>query len=104
MLNKMTLVKHRDVHDRGICSCLLQDYNNARGDSRFEMNTFQHFRLWADDVEDADQQKAAIKIDTSLRFKLLQARNENISEFKDYRSVPPYDYLVRKDRPIFKVK
>ncbi|CAF4630061.1 unnamed protein product, partial [Rotaria sp. Silwood2] len=67
---------------------------------KFEINALQHFRLSIDEIEQEDQQ---IDIDNSLRFKLLQARKENLPEFKDFRYVPTYDYLVRKKYGIFKV-
>jgi hypothetical protein len=75
----------------------------ARGDTRFEMNALQHFRLWIDETDETEQQQKQMAIDSSLRFKLLQARKENIPDFRDYKRVPPYDYLVRKDNPAFKV-
>ena len=73
------------------------------GDARFEMNALQHFRLWIDENEEVEQQQQQTEIDNSLRFKLLQARKENIPGFRDYKHVPPYDYLVRKDHSVFKV-
>jgi hypothetical protein len=75
----------------------------TRGDARFEMNTLQHFRLWIDENDETERQKIQTDMDDSLRFKLLQARKENILEFKDYKGVPPYDYLVRKGDGPFKV-
>ncbi|CAF4260179.1 unnamed protein product, partial [Rotaria sp. Silwood2] len=79
---------------------LMKDYTDTRGDTNFEINALQHFRLSIDEIEQEDQQ---IDIDNSLRFKLLQARKENLPEFKDFRYVPTYDYLVRKKYGIFKV-
>ena len=75
----------------------------TRGDARFEMHTLQHFRLWIDENDATDQQRIQNEMDNSLRFKLLQARKENMPDFKDYKRVPPYDYLVRKDHSVFKV-
>lgn len=75
----------------------------SRGDSHFDMNTLQHFRLWIDETDEADQQQQQMQIDQSLRFKLLQARNENLPDFKDCKRVPAYDYLVNKNRGPFKV-
>ncbi|CAF3514679.1 unnamed protein product [Adineta steineri] len=81
---------------------LMKDYMGTRGDTRFEMNALQHFRLWIDESDETDQQKKQMEIDNSLRFKLLQARKENIPDFRDIKNVPPYDYLVRKDHAVFK--
>jgi hypothetical protein len=67
------------------------------------MNALQHFRLWIDENDETDQQRKQMEIDNSLRFKLLQARKEKIPDFRDYKRVPPYDYLVRKDYGVFKV-
>lgn len=67
------------------------------------MNTYQHFRLMIDEANAIDTVEHPVDIDNSLRFKLFQARKENLSVFKDYRRVPPYDYLVRKDRTVFQV-
>jgi hypothetical protein len=75
----------------------------TQGDVRFEMNALQHFRLWIDENDETEQQQKQTEIDNSLRFKLIQARNENIPIFKDYKPVPPYNYLVRKDHSVFKV-
>jgi hypothetical protein len=75
----------------------------TRGDAHFEMNALQHFRLWIDEGDETEQQRRQMEIDNSLRFKLLQARKENIPEFRDYKRVPPYNYLVRKDHLAFKV-
>ena len=74
------------------------------GDARFEMNALQHFRLWIDETDETDQQRKQAEIENSLRFKLLQARKENIPGFRDHRYVPPYDYLVRNNNKIFTVK
>ncbi len=73
------------------------------GDASFELNASQHFRLWIDENEETEQQRKQMEIDNSLRFKLLQARKENIPHFRDYKRVPPYNYLVRKDHGVFKV-
>lgn len=75
----------------------------TRGDARFEMNALQHFRLWIDETDETDQARKQMEIDNSLRFKLLQARKENLPDFRDYKSVPAYNYLVRKDQTVFKV-
>ena len=74
------------------------------GDTRFEMSALQHFRLWIDETDESEQQRKQAEIDNSLRFKLLQARKENIPHFKDYKRVPAYDYLVRKEHGVFKVR
>ena len=68
------------------------------------MNTLQHFRLWIDESDQMEHPRKEEEIDKSLRFKLLQARKENIPDFRDYRRVPPYDYLVRKENSVFKVQ
>ena len=60
------------------------------------MNTLEYFRLWNDENDQID-------IDKSLRFKLLQARNENLPDFRDFKPVPSYDYLVRKKYDVFQV-
>ncbi len=75
----------------------------TRGDTRFEMNALQHFRLWIDENDETEQQRKQIEIDNSLRFKVLQARKENIPDFRDYKYVPPYNHLVRKNHGVFKV-
>ncbi len=75
----------------------------TRGDARFEMNALQHFRLWIDENDETEQKRKQMEMDNSLRFKLLQARKENIPDFRDYKNVPPYDYLVRKEHGVFKV-
>jgi hypothetical protein len=75
----------------------------TRGDAHFEMNALQHFRLWIDETDETEQQQKKSDVDNSLRFKLLQARKENIPGFRDYKCVPPYDYLVQKQHGIFKV-
>lgn len=67
------------------------------------MNTYQHFRLSTDEASGIDSIENPVDIDSSLRFKLLQARRENIPAFKDGRRVPPYDYLVRRNNPVFQV-
>lgn len=68
------------------------------------MSALQHFRLWIDETDETDQQRKQAEIENSLRFKLIQARKENIPDFRDFRRVPPYDYLVRKDHGVFKVR
>lgn len=75
----------------------------TRGDARFEMNALQHFRLWIDENDETDQPRKDTEIDNSLRFKLLQARKENIPDFRDYKLVPTYNHLVRRDHTAFKV-
>lgn len=76
----------------------------TRGDVPYGMDAFQHFRLWIDENDETDRQQQQAEINNSLRFKLLQARKENIPGFRDHRSVPPHDYLVRKDNKAFKVE
>ena len=44
-----------------------------------------------------------MEIDNSLRLKLLQARKENLPDFKDFKNAPAYEYLVRKKYGAFKV-
>ena len=75
----------------------------THGDARFEINALQHFRLWIDENDETEQQRKQMEMDNSLRFKLLQARKENLPDFRDYKHVPPYDYLVRKEHGVFKV-
>jgi hypothetical protein len=72
----------------------------TRSDAHFEMNALQHFRLWIDESEQPQKQS---EIDDLLRFKLLQARKENIPGFRDFKFVPTYNYLVRKENGVFKV-
>ncbi|CAF4571456.1 unnamed protein product [Rotaria sp. Silwood1] len=81
---------------------IMKDYANTRGDTNFEINALQHFRLSIDENDEIEQDDKHMDIDNSLRFKLLQARKENLPEFKDFRYVPTYDYLVRKKYGIFK--
>ncbi|CAF1989494.1 unnamed protein product [Rotaria magnacalcarata] len=81
---------------------IMKDYSITRADTNFEINTLQHFRLSIDENDEMDQDQEQMDIDTSLRFKLLQARKENIPDFKDFRDVPAYDYLVRKKYGVFK--
>jgi hypothetical protein len=69
-------------------------------EAHFEMNALQHFRLWIDETEQPQKQS---EIDDLLRFKLLQARKENIPGFRDCKFVPTYNYLVRKEHGAFKV-
>ena len=76
----------------------------TRGDAPYGMDAFQHFRLWIDENDETDRQQQQAEVNSSLRFKLLQARKENIPGFRDHRRVPPYDYLVRKENKVFKVK
>ncbi|CAF1050031.1 unnamed protein product, partial [Rotaria sordida] len=80
---------------------LMKDYRNSRGDTKLEMNALQHFRLSIDENDEIEQNQQ-MNIDNSLRFKLLQARKENLPEFKDFRYVPTHDYLVKKKYGIFK--
>ncbi|UJR21447.1 hypothetical protein I4U23_024533 [Adineta vaga] len=81
---------------------LMKDYMGTHGDVRFEINALQHFRLWIDENNETEQKRKQMEMDNSLRFKLLQARKENIPDFRDYKRVPPYDYLVRKEHGVFK--
>ncbi|CAF1101848.1 unnamed protein product [Adineta ricciae] len=81
---------------------LMKDYMGTHGDARFEINALQHFRLWIDENDETEQQRKQMEMDNSLRFKLLQARKENLPDFRDYKHVPPYDYLVRKEHGVFK--
>jgi hypothetical protein len=75
----------------------------TQSEAHFEMNALQHFRLWIDEIDETEQQQKQSDVDDSLRFKLLQARKENIPGFRDYKGVPPHNYLVRKDHSVFKV-
>lgn len=68
-----------------------------------DINTSQHFRLSADETDDVEQGEDQTDIDKSLRYLLLQARKENLPDFKDFKDVPPYDYLVEKRYGVFKV-
>lgn len=67
------------------------------------MNALQHFRLTVDENEEIEQEEKQKEIDNSLRFKVLQARKENLSDFKDFKYVPTHDYLVRKKYGVFRV-
>jgi len=81
----------------------LKNYSGST-ESNYALNGLQHFRLWIDDSDENEHQRKQAELDNSLRFKLLQARKENIPYFKDYKRVPAYDYLVRKEHGVFKVK
>ena len=63
----------------------------------------QYFRLVENEFDDPLNDDAT-NVDKSLRLKLLEARNENLPDFKDCRFVPPYDHLVRRDHTAFRVR